>query len=61
MIRAGAPIRRLDGGNFGCGIAKQNKKATGDGVFSVGISHARSITLSSSCNIIGHKAFKKSI
>ena len=62
MIRAGtAPIRRLEGGNFECGIAKRNKLATGDGVFSVGISQVRSITLSSSSNIIGHKPFKKSI
>jgi hypothetical protein len=33
--------------------------ATGDGVFSVGISRARSITLSSSSNIIGHKPFEE--
>ncbi len=33
--------------------------ATGDGVFSVGISQARSITLSSSSNTTGHKPFKK--
>jgi hypothetical protein len=51
----------LEGGNFECGIAKQNKLATGDGVFSVGISQARSITLSSSSTIIGHKPFKTSI
>jgi hypothetical protein len=33
--------------------------ATGDGVFSVGISQACSITLSSSSNIIGHKTFQE--
>jgi hypothetical protein len=44
----------LEGGNFECGIAKQNKLATGDGVFSLGISQVRSIILSSSSNIIGH-------
>ena len=55
-----APIRRLEGGNFECGIAKQNKLATGDGVFSLGISRARAITLSSSSNIIGHKPLNKS-
>jgi hypothetical protein len=63
MIRTGVlrRVRRLEGGNFECGIAEQNKLATGDGVFSVGISQARSITLSTSSNIIGHKSFKKSI
>jgi hypothetical protein len=49
----------LEGENFECGIAKQNKLATGDGVFSVGISQARSITLSSSSNIFGHKTFQE--
>jgi hypothetical protein len=48
-------------GNFECSIAEQNKLATGDGAFSVGISQVRSITLSSSSNIIGHQPFKKSI
>jgi putative transposase len=33
----------------------------GYGVFSVGISQVRSITLNSSSNIIGHEPFKKSI
>jgi putative transposase len=33
----------------------------GDGAFSVGISQVRSITSSSSSNIIGHEPFKKSI
>ena len=32
----------------------------GDGVFSLGISRARAITLSSSSNIIGHKPLNKS-
>ena len=51
----------LEGENFEYGIAERNKLASGDGVFSVGISQACSITLSGSSNIIGHKPFKKSI
>ena len=42
-------------------VSLTNKLATGDGVFSVSISQARSIAVSSRPNIIGHKAFKKSI
>jgi hypothetical protein len=42
-------------------VSLSNKLATGHGVFSVGISQARSIALSSSSNIIVHKPFKKSI
>jgi hypothetical protein len=59
--RCAAPIRRLEGGNFECGFAKQNKLATGDGVFNVGLWQARSITWSSSLNILGHKPLKKRI
>ena len=51
MIRAGVRTDSKIGGR---------KLATGDGVFSISISQARS-TLSSSSNIIGRKPFKKNI